>query len=327
MVEIRASGVCHTDHKILARRPPQVMGHEGAGIVLKVGAEVDGIRAGQHVVLNWAMPCLRCPACLRGLTNVCMAKPEVRPGTFKVNGEAVGASFGLATMSRVTVVPAAAVVPIAAEMPSEQACLLGCCVMTGYGSVVNAAKVEAGASVVVIGTGAVGLCVVQSARIAGAGQIIALDVSEVKLEAARRYGATHTVLVQRDDSELQAAMKKVRELTLGLGSDYAFECTSVPALGLSPLAMVRHGGTALQLSGIEERVTVDMELFEWDKIYMNPLYGKCLPQRDFPKLVNHWRRGELELGSLITTRFPLSDLSEAFDAMLAGKLLKGVLTF
>jgi Zn-dependent alcohol dehydrogenase len=205
---------------------------------------------------------------------------------------------------------------------------MGCCVMTGYGSVVNAARVEAGSSVAVIGAGAVGLCCVQSARIAGAGSIVAIDVNPTKLDFAKRFGATNTVLASRDDDGLIAAAKQVRALTPDArGCDYAFECTSVPALGAAPLAMVRNGGTAVQISGIEQRVPIDMELFEWDKTYINPLYGKCDPERDFPKLLRHYAKGELKLDEMVTGVYRLEDLPKAFEDMLAGKNAKAVLAF
>jgi S-(hydroxymethyl)glutathione dehydrogenase/alcohol dehydrogenase len=191
---------------------------------------------------------------------------------------------------------------------------------------VNVAKVQPGESVTVLGAGAVGLCVIQGARIARAGMIIAVDVNPAKLDFARALGATHTVLADRNDDGLIGASRDVKKLTGGRGSDYAFECTSVPALGAAPLAMVRNGGTAVQISGIEERVTIDMELFEWDKIYINPLYGKCVPERDFPTLLEHYAAGQLKLDEMVTGVYTLDDLPRAFDDMLVGKNAKAVLS-
>jgi len=326
LVQIKASGVCHTDLKILPRQPEVVMGHEGAGFVLKTGAGVTRVREGDRVALNWAMPCGECFSCRNGLKNVCENQPAVPSERFRYKGRSIGTSFGLGTMSTATVVPESAAVRMDVPIPWTSACTLGCCVMTGYGSVVNVAKVEPGTSVTVLGAGAVGLCVVQAARIAGAGTIIAVDVNPAKLEFARTFGATHGVLASRADQGLIGASLEVKQLTEGRGSDYAFECTSVPALGAAPLAMVRNGGTAVQISGIEERVTIDMELFEWDKVYINPLYGKCVPERDFPKLLEHYAAGRLKLDEMVTGVYALDDLPRAFDDMLAGKNAKAVLS-
>jgi Zn-dependent alcohol dehydrogenase len=240
-------------------------------------------------------------------------------------GWPIATSFGLGTMSTATVVPQAACIKIDVDIPFTTACTFGCCVMTGYGSVVNAARVEPGSSVVVIGAGAVGICCIQAARIAGAGIIMAIDVNPTKLEYAARFGATHAILAERNDEGLIRASKQVKQLTAGRGADYAFECTSVPSLGASPLAMVRNGGVAVQISGIEEKVAIDMELFEWDKTYINPLYGKCDPERDFPNLLRHYAAGELKLDEMVTGVYSLDDLPKAFEDMLAGKNAKAVL--
>jgi S-(hydroxymethyl)glutathione dehydrogenase/alcohol dehydrogenase len=325
LVAIKASGVCHTDLKVLPRWPAMIMGHEGAGVVLGVGAGVKNVAAGDRVLLNWAMPCGKCFACGHGLRNVCENKPVVPSERFIHRGRPIATSFGLGTMSTATVVPQAACIKIDVDIPFTTACTLGCCVMTGYGSVTNAAKVEPGSSVVVIGAGAVGICCIQAARIAGAGMIVAIDVNATKLEYAERFGATHSILAERSDEGLIRASKEVKQLTAGRGADYAFECTSVPSLGAAPLAMVRNGGVAVQISGIEEKVSIDMELFEWDKTYINPLYGKCDPERDFPKLLRHYAKGELKLDEMVTGVYSLDDLSKAFEDMLAGKNAKAVL--
>ena len=324
-VAIKASGVCHTDYKILHRQPILIMGHEGAGVVLKTGLGVADLSAGDRVLLNWAMPCGECFNCNHGLQNVCENKPSVPNERFHYKGKPIGQSFGLGTMSTATVVPRAALVRIDVPIPDTSACTLGCCVMTGYGSVHNVARVPAGSSVAVLGAGAVGLCTIQAARIAKAAKIIAVDVNPAKLQMAERFGATHSVLADRNDDGLIDAAKKVKALTEGRGADFAFECTSIPALGAAPLAMVRHGGTAVQISGIEEKVKIDMELFEWDKTYINPLYGKCDPQRDFPVLLNLYAQKQLQLDEMVTGVFKLADLSKAFDAMHKGLNAKNVL--
>lgn len=212
-------------------------------------------------------------------------------------------------------------------MSFAAASIISCGVMTGYGSVVNAARVKAGSSVVVLGAGGVGLNVIQGARISGARRIIAIDLIESRLKMAIQFGATDVIIADKTDKVLQAAALRVKTLLGGRGADYAFECTAVPELGAAPLAMVRNAGTAVQVSGIEQEISIDMRLFEWDKIYINPLYGKCRPQIDFPVLIDLYDNGNLLLEEMITRTYPLTSLGEAFDDMLKGRNAKGVIVF
>ena len=199
--------------------------------------------------------------------------------------------------------------------------------MTGYGSVVNAARVKPGSSVVVLGVGGVGLNVIQGARIAGAKMIVAVDLSPTRLKMAQEYGATHILQASKEDEGLRQAAKEVKVLTDGRGADYAFECTAIPELGAAPLAMVRNAGVACQVSGIEQEISIDMNLFEWDKLYINPLYGQCNPERDFPKIISLYKEGQLKLDELITRTYPLENLAQAFDDMHHGRNAKGVVEF
>jgi S-(hydroxymethyl)glutathione dehydrogenase/alcohol dehydrogenase len=324
LVEIKASGVCHTDFDSMSWNRVCVMGHEGAGVVLACGPDVTNVRPGDKVLLNWAIPCGHCFQCQRGAENICEQKPTVPKERFRYKDSFIGASFELGTMSTHTVVPWQAVVKINVEIPFPSAAILGCGVMTGFGSAVNAAKVEKGTSVVVLGTGGVGLSVIQGAAYAGALKIIAVDLNPHRLELAKQFGATHVVLAEKEDAGLLKAAAKVRELTKR-GSDYAFECTAVPELAAAPLAMVRNGGMAVGVSGIEQVVGVDMELFEWDKRYINPLYGQCRPFVDFPILLSLYERRELKLDEMVTRTYPLEELARAFEHMRQGLNAKGVL--
>jgi S-(hydroxymethyl)glutathione dehydrogenase/alcohol dehydrogenase len=200
-------------------------------------------------------------------------------------------------------------------------------VMTGFGSAVNAAKVAEGSTVVVLGCGGVGLSTMLGARYCKAACIIAIDVNPARLKLALQFGATETLLAEKDDAGLRRAADEVKRRTGGRGADYAFECTAVPELGSAPLAMVRSAGTAVGVSGIEQVVPVDMELFEWDKLYINPLYGACRPQRDFPLMLDLYRRGELALDAMVTRKYPLQGLDQAFQDMRNGVHAKGVLLF
>ncbi len=340
IVKMMAAGLCHTDHDSLRWGKSLVMGHEGAGIVFKTGKDVRGIAPGDHVILNWATPCGFCFQCLEGNQHLCENNSPVvagangyTPGHAHLQGtlwkgQPIERSFNLGTLSEYAIVKSSAVVKnTSKQMPFDAACIISCGVMTGFGSVVNAAKVKSGSSVVVMGTGGVGLNVIQGAKISGAAKIIAIDVNAQRLEMAKQFGATHIVIADRADTGLLKAAQQVKELTNGRGADYAFECTAIPQLGAAPLAMIRNAGTAIQVSGIEQEINIDMKLFEWDKIYINPLYGKCRPQIDFPILIDLYERGSLLLKELITRTYSLKDLGKAFDDMLNGRNAKGVVVF
>lgn len=332
-VDIRAAGLCHTDLDSIATWDhPFVVGHEGAGVVSAVGPEVTHVAPGDRVMLNWAIPCGSCTMCHEGHTAICDTNSPVtgdgtsghaHPQATTLNGQPLKRSFHLGTMSERTVVRSGAVVKLADSVPFPVAAIMGCGVMTGWGSVANAANVRAGSSVAVIGCGGVGLNVIQAARIAGAARIVAIDIAEDKLAAARRFGATDTIIAPRDDPDYTKLRKAMAE-TLGGGADYGFECTAIPALGAAPLALVRNGGMAVQVSGIEQTIDFDCELFEWDKTYINPLYGQCNPARDFPQLQLLYADGRLELDSMISQTYRLEDAAQAFADLHDGKLLKGV---
>ena len=340
LVKMKATGLCHTDYDSLNWGKAIVMGHEGAGIIEQIGEGVKGLEVGDRVILNWATPCMKCFQCTNGNQNICENNSPAIAGAngftpghadlegTKWRGKPIERSFNIGTLSEYTLVKSSAVVKLTSNKLSlTSASIISCGVMTGYGSVVNIAKVKKGSSTVVLGTGGVGLNVIQGVRISGATKIIAIDINENRLEMAKQFGATHTILAKKDDEGLLLAAQEVKKITDNRGADYAFECTAIPSLGAAPLAMIRNAGTAVQVSGIEEDITFDMTLFEWDKIYINPLYGKCKPQEDFPKLVNLYDRGELMLDEMITKTYPLNKLQDAFDDMLAGKNAKGVIIF
>jgi S-(hydroxymethyl)glutathione dehydrogenase/alcohol dehydrogenase len=326
LVRIEASGVCHTDLDSLSWRAPLIVGHEGAGVVLACGPQVTHVAPGDRVLLNWAIPCGGCVQCRRGLESLCESKPYVPGARIAWSGGKLRPSFGLGTMATHAIVPGQAVVKIEVEIPFPSAAILGCGVMTGVGSVLNAAKVAAGASVVVLGCGGVGLSCIQGAVLAGARMVIAVDVKPERLAFARDFGATHALLADPADAGLIAMSRDVKAL-IGRGADYAFECTAVPALGAAPLAMIANGGVAVAVSGIEQVVPIDMQLFEFDKTYVTPLYGQCRPFEDFPKLLGLYAEGRLKLDEMVTRTYPLSaaGLTEAFADMKAGIGAKGVL--
>ncbi|MBX2925280.1 MAG: alcohol dehydrogenase catalytic domain-containing protein [Chitinophagaceae bacterium] len=340
IVKMKAAGLCHTDYDSLKWKKSFVLGHEGAGVIYKTGRSVKGLTVGDRVILNWATPCGQCFQCKAGNEHICEKNSPVvagndgyTPGHAHLAGttwknKPVERSFNLGTFSEFALVKSSAVVKNhSSKISDEAAAIVGCGVMTGYGSVINAAKVKPGASVVVLGAGGVGLNVIQGARISGAAVIIAVDTNPGRLEMSRQFGATHIIKADRADTGLLQAAEQVKKLTHGRGADYAFECTAVPELGAAPLAMVRNAGVAVQVSGIEQEIKIDMRLFEWDKVYINPLYGQCRPQVDFPKIVSLYDAGSLLLDEMVTRKYALHDLQQAFDDMLQGKNAKGVIVF
>ncbi|MGX5856528.1 Zn-dependent alcohol dehydrogenase [Dyadobacter jiangsuensis] len=338
LVRMKAAGICHTDWDSVRWGKPILMGHEGAGVVERVGPLVQDLRPGDPVILNWAIPCYQCFQCMEGNQHICEKNSAVVAGNKVAGGHAslqsttwqdqpIERAFGLGTMAEYTLVREAACVRFAHQVPFASAAIVSCGVMTGYGSVVNAARVQPGSSVVVIGTGGVGLNVIQGAKVSGAARIIAIDIRDERLALARQFGATDLIQAEPQDRLLLEAARQVKDLCGGRGADYAFECTAIPALGAAPLAMVRNAGTAVQVSGIEQEITIDMNLFEWDKIYINPLYGKARPQVDFPRILDLYAGGQLLLDEMVTRTYSLDGLTEAFKDMLAGKNAKGVIVF
>src|SRR5260370_1206575 len=337
LVEIKAAGRCHTDDASLSGKRPLVMGHEGAGVVRSVGPQVGHVRPGDSVVLNWAIPCGTCFQCRRGEPVLCEeSKPayvmersnaHAHPEGTALNGRPVDRSFNLGTLSSLALVRAAAATPLPKGVPFTSACIVGCGVMTGFGSAVNVAKVAAGSSVAVLGCGGVGLNVIQGARLNGASRIIAIDLRASSLEQARKFGATDLLVAEPADHEFELLAQAVKKFTEGRGADYAFEATAVPALAFAPLRLVRNGGMALQVSGSNDPVTVPMPWFMWNKTYITPLYGNCSPPPDFPPIFQHYQRGELKLDELVTRTYRLDELGQAFDDMLAGRNAKGVIVF
>lgn len=333
-IKIKASGICHTDWDSIQNWNKEfIVGHEGAGIVTAIGEGVTKVAVGDKVILNWAIPCGQCFQCLEGNAHICEnnspvcgcdLKGHAHQDASQHNNNPIERSFHLGTMSEYTVVKEAAVVKTNIDIPFESASIVGCGVMTGWGSVVNTTDLKAGSTACVIGCGGVGLNVIQGAAISGAAKVIAIDINEARLEQAKKFGATHGVIAEKDDPDFIKVAQAVKEINGGRGADYAFECTAIPALGSAPLALIRSAGTAVQASGIEQRIDFDCELFEWDKIYVNPLYGKCNPERDFPRILDLYQSGKLKLDELITKTYTLETLEQGFDDMLNGRIAKGV---
>ncbi|MGH3311001.1 MAG: Zn-dependent alcohol dehydrogenase [Streptomyces sp.] len=330
-VRLAAAGVCHSDLSLsngTLRQPvPAVLGHEGAGTVVSVGEGVTTTAPGDRVVLNWAPSCGECHFCGRlsepWLCQHAGAGTTV-PYARTKGGEDLYPGLSTAAFAEETVVPAHAVLPLPAGVPLTDAALLGCAVLTGYGAVHHSARVRTGESVAVFGVGGVGLATLQSARIAGAGPVIAVDVSPAKEELARAAGATDFLIAS------ETTAKEIRALTGGFGADVAIECVGRGETIQTAWNSTRRGGrtTVVGVGGKEQQVRLSaLEIFYFARTLTGCVYGNCDPARDLPVLGEHVREGRLDLGALVTERIALDGIPAAFDAMLAGRGGRALVVF
>lgn len=326
LVRTGAAGVCHSDlHFIDGAWPirlPAVLGHEAAGVVEQVGEGVTYVQPGDHVVLLFVPFCGTCRYCTTGRPNLCQeGRQQTR--TLTIGDKAVAPFLGMSGFAEQMMVPQTALVKIRDDMPMDKAALVGCGVMTGVGAAINTARVQAGSTCAVIGTGGVGLNVIQGCRLAGAERIIAVDMMENKLQMARHFGATHTIDASQEDP-----VAKVRELTGG-GADYAFEVIGLPAAITQAFDMVRRGGEAIVvgMAPFGSEATISATAFLEEKVLKGCLYGSTRPRVDMPRIVDLYMAGKLDLDSLVTRTFKLGQINEAFDAMRKGEVARGVVVF
>ncbi|MGP3928049.1 Zn-dependent alcohol dehydrogenase [Streptomyces sp. 8N616] len=321
-VRLAAAGVCHSDLSLsngTLRQPvPAVLGHEGAGTVTAVCDGVTSLAPGDPVVLNWAPSCGSCHFCGLGEPWLCanaMAGAGA-PYARTADGRELYPGLGSAVFAEETVVSAHAALPLPDGVPLTDAALLGCAVLTGYGAIHHAAKVREGESVAVFGVGGVGLAVIQAARIAGAGPIVAVDVSAGKEELARKAGATDFLISAPDTA------KQIRTLTGGHGADVAVECVGRAETIRTAWDSTRRGGrtTVVGIGGKEQQVSFSaLELFHFGRTLSGCVYGNCDPAKDLPLLADHIRAGRLDLAGMVTERIALDGIPAAFEAMLAGR--------
>jgi S-(hydroxymethyl)glutathione dehydrogenase/alcohol dehydrogenase len=331
-VRVAASGVCHSDLSIqdgtIPHPLPAVLGHEGAGVVLETGAEVSTVAPGDHVVLAWVAPCRACFFCLRGHPELCehgLDHAFTAPYATAADGTAFLAAFGTATFGEETIVPERACIRIDPAFPLEHGALVGCGVVTGVGSVCNSARVEPGASVVVIGCGGVGLAAIQGARLAGAEPIIAVDRVAAKLDLARRCGATAVI-----DAATGDEVAAVQALTGGRGADYVFEVVGRSATMEAAFEMTRRAGTCTIVGAGSPTDMVKfgaLQLMVGAKTLRGCVYGSTDPARDFPEIVRLQQAGKLDLEALVTRRIALDELDDAFRAMQAGEVARSIVVY
>jgi NDMA-dependent alcohol dehydrogenase len=335
LVEIRAAGVCHSDYHFmrgdLPISLPCVLGHEGAGVVREIGLGVTAVQPGDHVVLLFRSNCGHCEFCSLGRPALCSTAARIRSsgrlldGTSRLhlNGTELRHLHGVSCFAERSVVTEQACVPIPMDIPFEVAAVLGCGVMTGVGAVINTASVNAGSSVLVIGAGGVGLSSVLGAALVGAQPIIVADVLETKLDLATQLGATHTINPQERD-----LVEQVMELTSGEGVDYAFEAIGNPRTMREAFAALRRGGvaTAVGIAPHGAEVTVDAgQLVYQEKKLQGSYYGSSHFQADVPRLLQLYKAGKLPIDRLISRRYPLDQVNEAFGALIAGEVARSVL--
>ncbi len=339
LVEIKATGVCHTDAYTLSGADPEglfpaILGHEGAGVVVEVGAGVTTLKPGDHVIPLYVPECRQCDYCLNPKTNLCQAIRETQgrglmpDGTsrFSLNGKPLLHYMGTSTFANYTVVPEIALAKVRADAPFEKICYVGCGVTTGIGAVINTAKVEPGANVVVFGLGGIGLNVIQGARMVGADMIVGVDLNAGKRAIAEKFGMTHFVNPAEVGGDLVAHLV---ELTKG-GADYAFECIGSTKLMRQALECCHKGWGECIIIGVagagEEISTRPFQLVT-GRSWRGTAFGGARGRRDVPKIVDWYMEGRINIDDLITDVVPLERINEAFELMHEGKSIRTVVTF
>src|SRR6266498_3365371 len=307
VVQIGASGVCHSDlsatNGTLPLPPPTILGHEGAGTVEWVGAEVTRVKKGDRIIATFVPSCGACWYCTHDQSNLCERTGEVMmvPRANRTDGTPVPGFTGLGTFSDAMTIAESQAVKVETDLPDDQLALIGCGVTTGVGAALNTAEIEPGSSVAVIGCGGVGQAVIQGARIAGAAKIIAVDPVELKRDAAKKLGATDTVDPAKGDP-----VARVQALTGGRGADYAFEVIGMPRMD----SMVTLPGFAM---------------FYEEKRLLGCVYGSAQVRRDFPRFISLVEHGRLDLGSMVSRHIKLDEVNDAFTAMKAGEVIRSVI--
>ena len=339
LVEIKATGVCHTDEFTLSGADPEgifpaILGHEGAGIVVDTGPGVTSLKKGDHVIPLYTPECRQCEYCTSGKTNLCQAIRETQgqglmpdgSSRFSIGGEKVCHYMGTSTFANFTVLPEIALAKIREDAPFDKVCYIGCGVTTGIGAVINTAKVEPGANVVIFGLGGIGLNVVQGARLAGADMIVGVDLNPNRKELAEKFGMTHFVNPAEVGGDL---VPYLVDLTKG-GADYSFECIGNVEVMRQALECCHKGWGVSVIIGVApagaEISTRPFQLVtgrEWK----GTAFGGARGRTDVPKIVDWYMDGKINIDDLITHKLPLEKINDAFDLMHAGTSIRSVVEF
>jgi len=338
LVEIMATGICHTDAYTLSGADPEglfpsIMGHEGAGIVREVGAGVKSVAPGDHVIPLYTPECRQCKFCLSGKTNLCGAIRETQgqgvmpDGTsrFSLNGEALFHYMGTSTFSNFTVLPEIAVAKIRQDAPFDKVCYIGCGVTTGLGAVMNTARVEAGANVAVFGLGGIGLNVIQGARMVGADRIIGIDLNDDKRELAEKFGMTDFV----NPSDVDDVVGAIVDLTDG-GVEYSFECIGNTEVMRQALECCHKGWGESIIIGVaasgKEISTRPFQLVT-GRVWRGTAFGGAKGRTQVPHIVDWYMQGKINIDDLITHTFALPDINQGFDVMHQGESIRSVVVY
>ncbi len=339
LVELRATGVCHTDEFTRSGADPEglfpvIFGHEGAGVVVDVGPGVTSVRKGDHVIPLYTPECRQCKSCTSHKTNLCTAiratqGQGVMPdgsSRFSIGGEKIHHYMGCSTFSNYTVLPEIAVAKIREDAPFDKVCYIGCGVTTGIGAVINTAKVEPGANVVVFGLGGIGLNVIQGARLAGANKIVGVDINPSRKQLAEQFGMTHFVNPREVEGDL---VPWLVALTDG-GADYSFECVGNVDLMRQALECCHRGWGVSVIIGVagagQEIKTRPFQLVT-GRVWKGTAFGGARGRTDVPKIVDWYMDGRIAIDPLITHLLPLERINEAFDLMHSGESIRSVVTY
>jgi len=338
LVRLVATGVCHTDAFTLSGKDPEglfpaILGHEGAGIVEEIGAGVTSVEVGDHVIPLYTPECRQCKFCLSGKTNLCSKLREnqgrglMPDGTsrFSLNGRMVHHYMGTSTFAEYTVLPEIALAKIRVDAPLDKVCLLGCAVTTGIGAALNTAKVEPGSRVAVFGMGGVGLSVVQGAAIAGADQIIAIDMNPKKFELARQFGATDTL----NPAEVDDVVEAILELTDG-GADYSFECIgNVDVMGQALQCAHKGWGQSIIIgvAGAGQEIHARPFLLVTGRSWRGSAFGGVKGRTELPGYVDRYMAGRVKLDEYVSEERPLEEINVAFDRMHEGEVIRTVIKY
>ncbi len=339
LVEIKATGICHTDAYTLSGADPEgifpsVLGHEGAGVVVEVGPEVKSLLAGDHVIPLYVPECRACEYCLSGKTNLCQAVRATQgrglmpdeSSRFSLGAETIYHYMGTSTFSQYTVVPEIALAKIREDAPFDKVCYIGCGVTTGIGAVINTAKVEPGANVVVFGLGGIGLNVLQGCKMVGADKIIGVDINPARRELAEKFGMTHFVNPKEVAGDLVAYLV---DLTGG-GADYTFECIGNVDLMRQALECCHKGwgeSVIIGVAGSGEEISTRPFQLVTGRVWRGTAFGGARGRTDVPKIVDWYMEGKINIDDLITHKMPLAEINTAFDLMHEGKSIRSVVEF
>lgn len=339
MVEIKATGICHTDHFTLSGADPEglfpaVLGHEGAGVVVEVGAGVNSVKVGDHVIPLYTPECRQCEYCLSGKTNLCQAirvtqgQGLMPDGTsrFSLNGKTLYHYMGTSTFANYTVLPEIAVAKIRSDAPFDKVCYIGCGVTTGIGAVINTAKVEPGANVVVFGLGGIGLNVIQGARMVGANIIVGVDTNAKKRALAEKFGMTHFVNPKEVKGDLVA---HIVDVTKG-GADYSFECIGNVETMRQALECCHKGwgeSVIIGVAGAGQEISTRPFQLVTGRVWRGTAFGGARGRTEVPRIVDWYMDGKINIDDLITHTMPLQEINNAFHLMEKGESIRSVVLY